>query len=204
MSDDDNVKAQAAAPDGTGQIKSPAPMQVPDEVLVLQLRDGQPMAGQQLAQRHFRGLMRYLQRLVASDQLAEELHQQTWASVLEHLDRFDPAIGGGFKAWLYRIATNKAKDHWRSRGREKGAHAGLRLITEEAGPEASFRLESSEQEAKLQKAIAALPENQRQVLLMRYYANMKFVDIAQSLGCPLNTALGRMHKAMQRLKQLMS
>jgi len=199
-----DVKAQALAPDGTGPGGPVAPPQVPDDVLVLQLRDGQAVAGQQLVQRHFPGLIRYLQRLVANDQLAEELHQQTWTSVLEHLDRFDPSAGGGFKAWLYRIATNKANDHWRSRGREKGAHAGLRLITEESGPDASLRMESSEQEAKLRKAIATLPESQRQVLLMRYYGNMKFVDIAQSLGCPLNTALGRMHKAMQRLKELMS
>jgi len=48
-----------------------------------------------------------------------------------------------------------------------------------------------------------LPEAQKQVLLLRYYSNLKFVEIAQMLGCPLNTALGRMHKAMLKLKQLM-
>ena len=50
------------------------------------------------------------------------------------------------------------------------------------------------------KAIAQLPESQRQVLMLRYYSEMKFVDIAVLLGCPLNTALGRMHKAMLKLK----
>ena len=56
----------------------------------------------------------------------------------------------------------------------------------------------------MQRAIEQLPEAQRQVLLLRYYANLKFVDIAQMLGCPLNTALGRMHKAMLRLKEMMA
>jgi RNA polymerase sigma-70 factor, ECF subfamily len=64
-------------------------------------------------------------------------------------------------------------------------------------------LENSEQVGKLRSAIERLPEGQRQVLLLRYYSGLKFVEIAQTLGCPLNTALGRMHKAMQRLKQLM-
>ena len=62
-------------------------------------------------------------------------------------------------------------------------------------------LETDEQ--KLKRAIDQLPENQKQVVLLRYYSNMKFVDIAATLGCPLNTALGRMHKAMQKLKALM-
>ena len=60
--------------------------------------------------------MRYLQR-VAGEHVAEELHQQTWLSVLDHVENFDAASsGGGFKAWLFRIATNKANDFWRSKG----------------------------------------------------------------------------------------
>ena len=51
--------------------------------------------------------------------------------------------------------------------------------------------------------IAQLPEGQRQVLMLRYYSNLKFVEIAQIVGCPLNTALGRMHKAVLKLRQLM-
>jgi RNA polymerase sigma-70 factor, ECF subfamily len=178
---------------------------VSDETLVRRLREGNERAGEELAARHCVSLMRYLQRLVRSDHLAEELHQQTWASTLEHLDRFDAdSGGGGFKAWLYRIATNKAHDHWRARGREKSVKQNLTLITEEAGPDASHRLEGAEAEISLRAAIELLPENQRQVLLMRYYGNLKFVEIAQMLGCPLNTALGRMHKAMIHLRKLLA
>jgi RNA polymerase sigma-70 factor (ECF subfamily) len=178
---------------------------VSDELLVGRLRDGDLHAGDELAARHCSALMRYLQRLVHSDHLAEELHQQTWASVLEHIDRFDLSSGGGgFKAWLYRIATNKAHDHWRSRGREKTATDGLRLVTEELAPDASHRMEGAEATQKLRAAIEVLPENQKQVLLLRYHGGLKFVEIAEILGCPLNTVLGRMHKAMLRLKQLLA
>jgi RNA polymerase sigma factor (sigma-70 family) len=111
---------------------------------------------------------------------------------------------GGFKAWLYRIATNKAHDHWRSRGREKKATDGLRLVTEETAPDAAHRLEGAEAEAKLRAALELLPHSQKEVLLLRYYGNLKFVEIAEMLGCPLNTALGRMHKAMIRLRQILA
>ena len=197
------LKAADVASGGKGRkIAGGAP--AADETLVQLLRDGDPAAGEVLATRYYEPLLRYLQRL-AGTQAAEELHQQTWLSVLDHLDRFDPAaVGGGFKAWLFRIATNKANDHWRSRGREKVAKEGLKLVTDESHPAAGERLEHSEQEDKLRRAIELLPEPQRQVLVLRYYSNLKFVEIAEILGCPLNTALGRVHKALIKLRQLMA
>jgi len=176
---------------------------VPDEALLQRLRAGDAAAGESLVKRHCPALLHYLQR-VAGDQVAEELHQQSWLSVLDHIEKFDPTLsGGGFKAWLYRIATNKAHDFWRSRGREKVAKEGFKLVTDEEGPDASHRMEGFEQAEKLKRAIAILPENQRQVLMLRYYSDMKFLEIAKVVGCPLNTALGRMHKAMLKLKTLM-
>jgi RNA polymerase sigma-70 factor (ECF subfamily) len=178
---------------------------VADEVLVRRLKEGDEWAGEDLARRHSLALLRFLQRMVHSDQLAEELHQQTWASALENLDKFEVTSGsGGFKAWLYRIATNKAHDHWRSRGREKKVKEGLKLVTEEAAPDASHRMQGAEAEAKLKAAMDMLPPAQKEILLLRYYGNLKFVEIAEMLGCPLNTALGRMHKAMIRLRELLA
>jgi RNA polymerase sigma-70 factor (ECF subfamily) len=179
-----------------------APTEVSDEALVKRLLGGQTQAGDELVRRYCGPLLRYLQHMVRSDQLAEELLQQTWVSVLDHVDRFD-AGGGGFKAWVYRIATNKANDHWRFRSREKAAGEGLKLVVEVQAPDAGANLETAEQVGRLRSAIEKLPENQRQVILLRYYSGLKFVEIAQTLGCPLNTALGRMHKAVQKLKQLL-
>jgi len=187
-----------------GGLPTRSPADASDEALVEQVRAGSVKAGEELARRYYQPLVRYLQRLTGSDHLAEELHQQSWLSVLEHMHRFDAsASAGGFKAWLFRIATNKAHDHWRSAGRERSAKEGLRLVTDEALPAADHRMEGTEQEEKLRRAIEQLPEAQRQVLMLRYYSNLKFVEIAQVVGCPLNTALGRMHKAMLKLKEMM-
>jgi RNA polymerase sigma-70 factor, ECF subfamily len=184
--------------------QTPAPTGPADEVLVKRLRDGEAAAGETLVKRYHEPLLRYLQRLVGSDHAAEELLQATWLSVLEHIEKFDPSsTSGGFRAWLFRIATNKAHDVWRSRGREKIAKEGLKFIVEEEAPQAGHHIESSEQQEKLLRAIEQLPENQRQVLMLRFYSEMKFTEIAQMLGCPLNTALGRMHKAIVKLKELM-
>ena len=185
---------------------SSAPMPS-DESLIAGMRSGQTAAGEALVQRYYLPLIRYLQRLTGDVSLAEEMHQQTWLSVLEHLEKFEASgktgATSGFKSWLFRIATNKANDYWRSAGREKAVKGSLRLATDHEQPPADSRIEATEQAQKLHAAIRQLPENQRQVLLLRYYSELKFSEIAEVVGCPLSTALGRMHKAMLRLKELM-
>ena len=148
--------------------------------------------------------MRYLQR-TAGQRAAEDLLQQTWLSVLTHADRFvaDPG-SGSFKGWLFRIATNKTKDHWRSAGREKAAKEGYARISDGAAPWAGHLADGAEQCEKLRGAIQQLPDGQREVLLLRYYSNMKFADIADVLGCPVNTALTRAHKALLKLRDAMT
>lgn len=180
------------------------PVAASDELLLRRLKTGSKTAGEELVRRYYQPLVRYLRRVVGNEQMAEELHQQTWLSVLEHLETFDQgSCSGGFKAWLFRIATNKAHDHWRSAGREKSAKEGLKLVTDDDLPEPGHRMSGSEQEQKLKQAIDRLPETQKQVVLLRYYSGLKFIEIADLLGCPLNTALGRMHKAMLKLRDLM-
>jgi RNA polymerase sigma-70 factor (ECF subfamily) len=204
------VAAAVAARPGLADTRpADARLSISDEGLLTRVRAGDASAGDALVGRYAEPLLRYLRRLVGDDH-AEELHQQTWLSVLDNLDRFDPqTIGpagsgsGAFKAWLFRIATNKANDLWRSRGRERAAKEGLRLTAETTAPWAGAASEQTESAQRLLRAIAQLPESQRQVLALRYYSNMKFVDIAKLLGCPLNTALGRVHKAMNKLRQLL-
>lgn len=178
------------------------PAAISDETLVQRLGHGEVAAGEALARRYYQPLLRYLNRLVSSEQVAEDLMQQTWLSVLEHASSFR-ADSGGFKAWVYRIASNKAHDYWRSNARGRALQDGLaELPVGEAAP-ASHRLQAAEQAERLRRAIEQLPEGQKQVLMLRYYGDLKFVEIARLLGCPLNTALGRMHKAMLKLRELL-
>ena len=202
---DKSVRGFAGA---SGKPDSSVLIATPDFELLVMLRSGNQAAGNELVSRYCPMLIKYLERLTGNSLLAEELHQQTWLSAIEYADRFKVRLAGeetvsSFKAWLFRIATNKVNDHWRSGGRDRKAKLQLSLVTKIEHPAADQRMEASEQESKLQAAIAQLPENQREVIVLRYYSNLKFAEIAQVVGCPLNTALGRMHKAMLKLKELM-
>lgn len=186
----------------TGPARPAPAAAVSDEDLLDRLRRGDTEAGHVLVGRYCGPLLRYLQR-IAGPAAAEDLHQQTWLSILAHADRFVAgADGGSFRGWLYRIAANKTKDYWRSAGREKKAKNGYgRLKDGDVSPWAGHRAGQAEDEQQLLTAIAQLPEGQRQVLLLRYYSDMKFADIADVLGCPLNTALTRAHKAIIKLRE---
>jgi RNA polymerase sigma-70 factor, ECF subfamily len=182
---------------------NPLPADVSDESLLAGLRHGDVSAGEALVGRYYAPLMRYLQRM-AGPRAAEDLHQQTWLSILSHLDRFVVSTkGGSFRGWLFRIATNKTKDHWRSLSREKSAKEGLKRTIDGETPWAGHAADGAEQQEKLRRALEQLPQTQREVLLLRYYSNMKFVDIAAILGCPVNTALTRAHKGLIKLRQSM-
>jgi RNA polymerase sigma-70 factor (ECF subfamily) len=183
---------------------TPAAADVSDETLLDRLSRGDVGAGEKLVARHYAPLMRYLQR-TAGPRAAEDLLQQTWLSVLTHAHRFvDDAGSGSFKGWLFRIATNKTKDHWRSAGREKAAKEGYARVSDGTAPWAGHVADGVEQCEKLRRAIEALPQGQREVLLLRYYGNMKFSDIADVLGCPVNTALTRAHKGLLKLRDAMA
>jgi RNA polymerase sigma factor (sigma-70 family) len=183
---------------------NPLPAEASDETLLALLRGGDVAAGEQLVARYYTPLMRYLQR-TAGPRAAEDLHQQTWLSILTHIDRFViTAKGGSFRGWLFRIATNKTKDHWRSMSREKSAKEGVKQILDIETPWSGHAADRTEQNETLRRALEQLPHSQREVLVLRYYSNLKFVDIAAILGCPVNTALTRAHKGLLKLRQAMS
>lgn len=176
---------------------------VTDEALLERIRHGDRAAGDLLVSRHYEPLMRYLQRLAGSD-VAEELLQHSWLSVLSNIDSFNASLARGtFKAWLFRIATNKTKDYWRSKRREKAATEGVSRLGDDRLLCPTMPIEQAEQEERLKVALAQLPDGQREVLLLRYYGGLKFVEIADLVGCPLNTALTRVHKALTKLRQMM-
>ena len=158
------------------------------EALELLLRHVQP------------ALHRYLRGLIGARD-ADDILQEVFVLVFRKLTWLvQPEL---FRPWLFRIATNKANDLWRSRGRERKAKDGLRRILDPRAPHASVRFEAAEQNHTLAAALDRLPREQREALVLRYYSNMNFTEIARVVGCPVNTALTRVHKGILKLRQLM-
>jgi RNA polymerase sigma-70 factor (ECF subfamily) len=182
-----------------------------DEELVLRyVEQGDEAAFRILIDRHQERVFSYLLGMVRDREVANDLFQETFLKVISALSkqRGSYTVQGKFLGWVLRIARNAALDHLRARKKWKDVSFSNgedevdyweRLPDE--GPSADLLIHRSEQAEVLQASIDALPEEQREVLLLRHEADMTFREIAELTGCSINTALGRMRYALINLRR---
>jgi RNA polymerase sigma-70 factor (ECF subfamily) len=136
-------------------------------------------------------------RMVGRRDVAEDLMQETLLRAYRGLDAYQPE--GKFRAWLFRIAANQARDWIRRQKRRP-------LVTDEPHAVAEMPPEADavarERAGRVNQALARLAEPDREILLMRYYGNMTFKEIAQANGEPLGTVLARAHRALKKLGEM--
>lgn len=152
-------------------------------------------------------LFSYVYRWIGHWQTAEDLTQDILIKAMKALSRYRHR--GHFTAWLFTIARRECFMHMR-RAKVRQLYRKAILAAPEPHlhdlPSAACplsQLAKEEQAAQLRACIDRLPAAERDVVLLRIYSELPFHEIATLLGCPLNTALTRMHKAQKRLKQMM-
>ena len=148
-----------------------------------------------------------LYRRCGDRELAEELTQETFVKVVGKLR--DYREQGRFEAWLFRIALNGLRDEMRRKGRHAVSVDFGQMPPESLGPvkagvRPGDRLETEERHAMLRAAVAKLPEADRELIELRYTAELTFAQIAQTLDEPLGTVLARGHRALKKLRDLIS
>ncbi|HEU5198379.1 MAG TPA: sigma-70 family RNA polymerase sigma factor [Ktedonobacterales bacterium] len=178
---------------------------IADEALMAAVMAGDQAALAALVARHHSPLLGYLYRLTGGDRpLAEDLTQETFLRVLRQRtcqpDR-------SFKPWLYAIATNLARDHFKSasvrqhwRG-DDAEEALLHLYDSAPGPEECAL--AAEQGGEIIAALNELGEEYRVALLLRFYQGLSLQEIAETLRVPLGTVKSRLSVGTHRLRALL-
>ncbi len=172
-----------------------------DLTLAQAFRKGDAGAAAALVARHGRPLMNYLR---AQSPDAEDLFQEAWHRAIRHIGSFK---GGNFRAWLTVIARNCLIDAVRRKRPSVSLDAAnadgwrLRDTLADPGEAAHARLTADEERQRIIACVQALPPAQREVFLLRTQQDLSFAEIAGLLGIPLNTALGRMHYAVTKLRR---
>lgn len=169
--------------------------------------EGKDKAFDELLRRHQGQVYTYLVFLVKNEALAEDLLQETFTNVIIAIRSHKYQTTGKFNAWLIRIAHNIAIDHSRLAGagktvsKDEFSQSILNNISfSEASCESSF-IESQEA-SRIKELLSYLPETQREVVMMRFYEDMSFKEIADATGVSINTSLGRMRYALINLRKL--
>jgi len=136
-------------------------------------------------------------RMVGRRDVAEDLMQETLLRAFRGLKSYQAE--GKFRAWIFRIAVNQARD-WIRRQRRQAVVSDDPQPVADAPPDGPAL--ARERAQTVEQAMARLSEADREVLLMRYYGDMAFKEIAQATGEPLGTVLARAHRALKKLGDL--
>lgn len=177
---------------------------------MLLYQKGDERAFEVLYWRHQRGIFNFICHFIGgSGNQAEELLQDVFLKVVKASKRYEPSAK--FTTWLYQIARNSCIDHFRKMKHRKTTSLAQPIDSEEemvlestiagtnTSPEKAAQI--SELALVLKEAIAALPEDQREVFIMREDLNLSFAEISELIGCPVNTAKSRMRYALEHLRK---
>lgn len=154
-------------------------------------------------QLHGRAVRGYLLAMVRRHDLADDLTQEVFCRAWQARDQYREE--GAARAYLLRIADRLACDHHRRAGREVNLGDDAWKMVEPAQPAAAPEevLARAEMSRQLAATLDSLSEPQRRVLLLRYYGELSFAEIATMLECPVSTALSHCHRGLQTLRKLL-
>lgn len=169
-----------------------------ERLLVLRSQAGDEAALAELVERYSPRLRYFLRKMLSSADGAEDALQDVWLDVLRHLPRL--AQPQALRAWLYRIARDRAFRRLRAVGREPVQLDETHLVAEQPD-EGTF---SEEDAAQIHAALDDLPAHQREVLVLRFVEDMSYEEIARVIGCELGTVRSRLHYAKQTLREHLS
>jgi RNA polymerase sigma-70 factor (ECF subfamily) len=169
--------------------------------LIARAQRGDTTAYEELVQAHQGIAFRTAYLLTGSAAEAEDAAQDGFVKAWRALGRFRP--GAPFRPWLLRIVANEAHNRRRASGRR--AHLALRAAAEtpsgDAAPSPEAALLGSEDRQRLLEAVNGLPEDQRVVVALRYFAELSEEETAEALGLPRGTVKSRTSRALERLRE---
>ena len=179
-----------------------------DHELIHQFRDGDLHALEALILRHKDKLFTSILFLVKDKYLAEDIFQDVLIKVIDTIRGGRYTEEGKFLSWAMRIAHNLCVDHFRKVKRTPAIKTSddrdifeVLNFTEEG---ADVKMMKRQSHDRVRQMLDMLPEDQKEVIILRHYADLSFKEIASLTNCSINTALGRMRYGLINLRKMMT
>lgn len=176
-------------------------------MLVRAYAEGDNKAFDILLKRYQTKVFSYIFSVVRNQEVADDLFQETFVKAIQTIKQGRYAESGKFSAWISRIAHNLIIDFYRQEKSENVISSDDEMVDVLNRKELSdINIEdcmvNDQIHRDVRRIIDALPENQREVLVMRYYRDMSFKEIAEATKVSINTALGRMRYAIINMRRI--
>ena len=180
---------------------------VNDQELVQAYIKGDQSAIEILINRHRSKVYTYILLTIKNQQLAEDLFQETFIKVIQSLRAGKYRDNGRFLSWVIRIAHNLIIDHFRKEKQMNSVSnddSEVDLFNSKKFSDSNIEelIVNSQIKAEIRTLINELPDDQREVVLLRHYGELSFKEIADQTDVSINTALGRMRYALINLRKL--
>ena len=178
-----------------------------DRALLNNYLSGDRSAISELIERHSQRVRNYIGMMVKDDDIANDIFQETFIKAVQVIDEGRYVDSGKFLSWVLRIAHNRVLDHFRREKSSKQVNeseAGYDMIgtMRFSEPTAEDNMVLSEVEQTVRNLIDQLPDEQQEVVRLRYYSKLSFQEIAEQTDVSINTALGRMRYALINLRRM--
>ena len=177
-----------------------------DSELVTLYLKGDSKSFEALIQKHKNKIYAFILSKIRNRDLAEDIFQDTFIKVINSLQKGKYNEEGKFLPWVMRIANNLVIDYFRKSKKIRTIAPtddfDIFDILQDGEKNIEDNLVNNQIHKDLRKLIEHLPEDQKEVLKMRYYAELSFKEISESTGVSINTALGRMRYALINLRKL--
>jgi len=179
-----------------------------DQQLVHLYVDGNSDALSTLVDRYKDRIYTSIYLLVKDKYMAEDLFQDVFIRIIDTLRSRRYTDEGKFLPWALRIAHNMCVDHFRKIKRSPSIKTSddrdIFEVLNFSEPSAENRMMQMQSHERVRKMIDLLPEDQREVIILRHYADLSFKEIADLTKCSINTALGRMRYGLINMRKMMT
>ncbi len=179
---------------------------ITDAVLVSNYINGDESSLSILIKRHKQRIYSFIYSKVLDRDITEDVFQDTFIKVINTLKRGAYNEEGKFLPWVMRIAHNLVIDHFRKNNRmpkfDNSGEFSIFSVLSDSDLNAEKKLIKSQVEEDVRRLIEELPDDQKEVLVMRMYNDMSFKEISEKTGVSINTALGRMRYALINMRKI--
>ncbi|MBO5235025.1 MAG: sigma-70 family RNA polymerase sigma factor [Alistipes sp.] len=178
-----------------------------DQGLLNSYLSGDQSAISQLIERHSRRVKEYIRMMVKDNDVADDIFQETFIKAVRVIDEGRYTDNGKFLSWVLRIAHNQVIDYFRSRKQLKQvneADAGFNVLGTLRFAEQTVEddMVATQISSDVRHLVELLPDEQREVVMLRYFSGLSFKEIAEQTDVSINTALGRMRYALINLRKM--